>query len=162
MGRPGMAGPAHDRIVVAAPHVVDARFQLHEIVAMPAPFGRPVHLADYPAERKSTLDAATRQPLEHRHHPLRSATVLLQGERGRPTPDLPRMLDPHNTHGAMPTRCPSYFGVGLRRASAPAGARRATTPPSIPPGSSGLLPPTDAKVWPIPSSNRFALHGFVA
>src|SRR2546425_7687741 len=75
-----------------------------------------------------------------------------QVERGRTTPDVQQMLDPHNTHGAMPTRCPSYFGVGLRRVSAPACARRGTTAPSIPPGSSGLLPPTDAKVWPIPSS----------
>src|SRR5438046_181223 len=68
---------------------------------------------------------------------------------------------PHNTHGAMPTRCPSYFGVGQRRVSAPPCARRGTTPPSIPPGSSGLLPPTDGNVSPIPSYNRFALHGLV-
>src|SRR6266850_1151935 len=39
-------------------------------------------------------------------------------------------------------------------------ARRGT-PPSIRPGSSGLLPPTDGNVSPIPSYNRFALHGLV-
>src|SRR6266568_5385401 len=130
LGGPGMAGPAYDRIVVAAPHLVHAH-----------------------ASR-------CRWPtLEHRHHPIRIATALPQVERGRTTPELPRMLDPHNTHGAMPTRCPSYFGVGQRRVSAPACARRGTTPPSIPPGYSGPLPPTHAKVWPIPSSNRFAPYG---
>src|SRR6266568_7902898 len=83
LGGPGMAGPAYDRIVVAAPHLVHAH-----------------------ASR-------CRWPtLEHRHHRIRIATALPQGERGRTTPDLPRMLDPHNTHGAMPTRCPSYSGVG--------------------------------------------------
>src|SRR6266705_2760250 len=57
----------------------------------------------------------------------------------------------------MPTRCPSYFGVGLRRVSAPACAPRATNSSVHPTGvqdSSRRLMPT---YRPIPSSNRFVL-----
>src|SRR5260370_24477542 len=88
MGRPGMAGPAHDRIVVAAPHVVDARFQLHEIVAMPAAFGRRVPVADDAAERKSTLDAAAAQ---------RSNTATIRFDLQRPS-RRSRGAVPHQTY----------------------------------------------------------------
>src|SRR6266571_2877326 len=57
----------------------------------------------------------------------------------------------------MPTRCPSYFGVGLRRVSAPGCAPRATNssvhPPGVQDSSRQLIP----KYRPIPSSNRFVL-----
>src|SRR5690348_1467633 len=36
---------------------------------------------------------------------------------GRTTPGLLRILDPHNTHGETPPRCPLYFRLGLRRVS---------------------------------------------
>src|SRR5215472_7064842 len=59
-----------DRVLVAVPHFVHTRFELHNIINVRAAFHCPVHAAHHTAERESSLGVAARQLLEHLHHPI--------------------------------------------------------------------------------------------
>ena len=59
-----------------APHIIHPRFELNEIVEMGSIFGRPIHVADDAAERKSSLGVAAGHLLERLQHPILIETAV--------------------------------------------------------------------------------------
>jgi hypothetical protein len=67
---------ANNHVVVTAPKVIHAGFELNEVIYMRSALGRPVHAADDAIERKIAFGVATRQLLENLQHSVRiKATV---------------------------------------------------------------------------------------
>src|SRR5580692_4078183 len=58
-------------IVVAAPYIVDTRFELKQVVHVRPTVRGPLHVANDATERKSIVPAASRQLLKKLQHPVR-------------------------------------------------------------------------------------------
>src|SRR6185437_2715405 len=61
---------ADDRVVVMAPNLVDAGFELNQVIQVSAALRRPVHAADDSAQRKFTLSVTAGCLLEYVQHPI--------------------------------------------------------------------------------------------
>jgi len=61
---------ADHRVVVAAPHIIHARFELDEIVDVRSRFSRPIHTAYNAAEGKSSRGVAAGCLFEYFQHPI--------------------------------------------------------------------------------------------
>jgi hypothetical protein len=66
----GQMVSADDRVVVTAPNVVDAGFELNQVIEVGTAFRRPVHAAHNAAERKPTLSIAAGCLFEYLQHPI--------------------------------------------------------------------------------------------
>src|SRR4051794_1285186 len=67
-----------DCIIVAAPDIIDARFELNDIIDVRSSFDHPVHAANDATERKSSVDVAARHLLECLQHPILIETAVLK------------------------------------------------------------------------------------
>jgi hypothetical protein len=83
-----------DRIIVAAPHIVDPRFKLNQIVDVRLTVRHPVHAADNATQGKSSLGIAARHLLKRLQHAiLIESAVLKVGFRAAPKFELTASLD---------------------------------------------------------------------
>jgi hypothetical protein len=98
---------ADDRIIVAAPHIIDPRFKLNQIVDVRLTVRQPVHAADNTIQGKSSLGIAARHLLERVQHAiLIEPTVSKVGFRAAPKLELAASLDSG--------RVDSYAGQSLQ------------------------------------------------
>src|SRR4029077_3948135 len=69
---------SYDRVLIARQQIIQPRLILHQVVDSRSIFKGPFHMGDQPGEREPLLDAAVKDLLDEREHPVLIEVTIAQ------------------------------------------------------------------------------------